>query len=52
MEQAIQSYLADDRQYQDRITAALSQVEEKGAEYEALCQQRAQLGIWQKIITF
>ncbi|HHU4756081.1 TPA: hypothetical protein ACUE8N_005696, partial [Klebsiella pneumoniae] len=23
MEQAIQSYLADDRQYQDRITAAL-----------------------------
>ncbi|MCV5856408.1 hypothetical protein OFN53_37905, partial [Escherichia coli] len=30
MEQAIQSYLADDRQYQDRITAALSQVEEKG----------------------
>ncbi len=52
MEQAIQSYLADDRQYQDRITAALSQVEEKGAEYEALCQQRAQLGIWKKIITF
>uniref|UniRef100_UPI0036DC3847 hypothetical protein n=1 Tax=Photorhabdus sp. RM322S TaxID=3342825 RepID=UPI0036DC3847 len=44
MEQEIQSYLSDDRQYQDRIVAALSQVEEKGAEYEELCQQRAQLG--------
>ncbi|WP_369793178.1 hypothetical protein [Xenorhabdus sp. NBAII XenSa04] len=52
MEQAIQSYLADDRQYQDRIAAALSQVETKGAEYEALCQQRAQLGLWQKIRSF
>lgn len=29
MEQAIQSYLADDRQYQDRITAALSQLKRK-----------------------
>ncbi|EAP4202270.1 MULTISPECIES: hypothetical protein [Gammaproteobacteria] len=52
MEKAIQRYLADDRQYQDRVAVAIGLVEEKGAEYEALCQQRAQLGSWQKIITF
>lgn len=51
MEQAIQSYLADDRQYQDRITAALSQVEER-------CRVRSSLptacsvGDLAKIITF
>ncbi|HFT1604122.1 TPA: hypothetical protein ACH270_004841 [Klebsiella oxytoca] len=50
MEKAIQRYLADDRQYQDRVAVAISLVEEKGAEYEALCQQRAQLGGWQKIM--
>ncbi|EGQ7672252.1 hypothetical protein IZS59_001865 [Vibrio cholerae] len=52
MEQEIQNYLAKDQQYLDRIASALSQVKEKGGEYDAFCRQRASLGFWQKIKTF
>lgn len=52
MEQEIQNYLANDQQYLDRIASALSQVKEKGGEYDAFCRQRASLGFWQKIKTF
>lgn len=52
MEQDIQTYLAEDKIFQDSIEAVLDQVQVKGAEYETLNQQRSQLNIWQRLKTF
>lgn len=52
MEECIRAYMVSDRAYQDKIAAIAGEVEQKGANYAALCQTREQLSLWQKVKTY